>query len=70
MSAHVLAKQSVVEPSKTEQTETTLLDLVMAVADAADTDEEIVATIASMLRSGQVMLVGNFLADSVDQKPY
>ncbi len=40
--------------------EITLLELVSAVADSADSDAEVVATVAHLLNSGRVTLVGNF----------
>jgi hypothetical protein len=44
----------------------TLLELVAAVADSADDDREVVATVLHMLRSGSVMLCGNFRNESLD----
>ena len=55
-------------PGENARIETTLLDLVSAVADAAESDEEVVAAISSILNSGQVMLVGNFRAESLGEK--
>lgn len=43
----------------------TLLDLVAAVADVAETEEEVVATIRHLVESGRVHLVGNFCAGDV-----
>jgi len=40
--------------------ETTLLDLVIAVQDAATTDDEVVSVITRMMRSGRVVLRGIF----------
>ncbi len=40
--------------------ETTLLDLVAAVSDSAESEAEVVATIADLLRSGKIRLIGNF----------
>ncbi len=40
---------------------TTLLELVAAVADSARSDQEVVAVVMDLLRSGRVTLVGNFL---------
>ncbi len=40
---------------------TTLLELVTAVADSARSDQEVVAVVMDLLRSGRVTLVGNFL---------
>ncbi len=39
---------------------TTLLDLVQAVSEYAQTDAEVVATVAALINSGQVRLCGNF----------
>ena len=43
----------------------TLLDLVAAVCDSAETDEEVVATIQSLVATGRVHLIGNFCDDDV-----
>lgn len=60
--AHKLAR---LEPvlagiEHTEPETLTLLDLVAAVADAAETDEEVVATIQYLVETGRVHLIGNF----------
>ena len=68
MSAHVLRTQTRVSLENEEPTKITLLDLVTAVADSAESDEEVLATIASLLNSGQVMLVGNFCDDALSQE--
>jgi hypothetical protein len=39
---------------------TTLLDVVTAVSEAADTDREVVAVIHHLLQSGRMRLVGEF----------
>jgi len=44
----------------TQAPETTLLELVQAVSDEARTDQEVVATVLHMLRSGRVRLRGSF----------
>ncbi len=44
---------------------TTLLDLVAAVVDSSSTDEEVIATIKSLINSGKVTLVGEFLGADV-----
>ena len=44
----------------------TLLDLVRVVAEYAETEEEVVATIQHLLHSGQVKLVGLFLGPDVE----
>lgn len=38
----------------------TLLDLVKAVSESADTDAEVVATVVYLVNSGMVQLCGNF----------
>jgi hypothetical protein len=43
-----------------ERIETTLLALVQAVAEVADNEREVVATVVSLLRSGRVRLTGTF----------
>lgn len=45
--------------------EITLLELVTAVAEHADSDAEVVATVAHLLNTGRVKLVGNFLGKDV-----
>ncbi len=40
--------------------ETTLLDLVQAVSEVAQSEAEVVATVHQMLRSGRVRLTGSF----------
>ncbi len=56
------APESVVElPStKNEAFVTTLLDLVSAVSDVSENEREVVATVAHMIRTGQVRLTGCF----------
>jgi hypothetical protein len=44
---------------------TTLLDLVAAVADSASSDDEVIATVKSLINSGKVTLVGEFLGADV-----
>jgi hypothetical protein len=44
----------------TEPADLTLLELVGAVCDVTDNDDEVVATVIQMLRSGRVRLCGNF----------
>ena len=43
----------------------TLLDLVAAVADASETEEEVIATVQTLLLSGKLKLVGEFLDKDV-----
>jgi len=44
---------------------TTLLDLVAAIADSAHDDREVIATVADLLDSGRVTLIGNFCGADV-----
>ena len=44
----------------TETVEVTLLELVRAVGEATEDDQEVVATVLQMLRSGRARLTGNF----------
>lgn len=46
--------------------ESTLLDLVQAVADESEDEREVVATVLHLLRSGRVRLTGNFRGRSLD----
>lgn len=47
------------DPAKLpESTRCTLLELVSAVSEAADSEQEVVATVLHMLRSGRVELCG------------
>jgi hypothetical protein len=43
----------------------TLLDLVAAVADSSQNEEEVVATVQHLIESGRVTLVGNFRSPDV-----
>lgn len=43
-----------------ESVDTTLLDLVGVIAEEAQDDREVVATVLYLLRSGRVRLIGNF----------
>ena len=45
---------------QTQPVEITLLELVAAVADSARNDREVIATVASLINSGKITLVGNF----------
>ena len=44
----------------------TLLDLVQTVSDCATSDDEIVATVASLINSGRVLLCGTFAGARLD----
>ncbi|MFI5314824.1 MAG: hypothetical protein ACHQ6T_03930 [Myxococcota bacterium] len=56
--AHTLAELESLEAAHPETL--TLLDLVTAVADVAETEEEVVAAVHHLIDSGRVHLVGNF----------
>ncbi len=45
----------------------TLLELVDAVCDVTDDDQEVVATVLSLLRSGRVELCGSFRGHPVSE---
>ena len=64
--ARTLTQLETVEPAHPETL--TLLDLVAAVADEADSDEEVVATIQHLIETGKVTLVGNFRSGDVDRR--
>jgi hypothetical protein len=49
-----------VEAPDPQVIETTLLDLVAAVSDSAESEAEVIATISDLLRSGKIRLIGNF----------
>ncbi len=44
----------------------TLLELVRVISEVTEDEEEIVATVLHMLRSGSVRLCGNFRDESID----
>ena len=44
----------------------TLLDLVQTISTYATSDEEIVATVASLVNSGQVLLCGTFAGAKIE----
>lgn len=45
-------------PAQTESTPITLMELVEVIQEVAETDAEAAATLASMLRSGRIQLIG------------
>ena len=45
----------------------TLLELVQAVSEVSDSENEVIATVVYMLRSGRVKLAGNFRDESLDE---
>jgi hypothetical protein len=55
-----------VEIQDPESKNVTLLELVESVCDVTDDDDEVIATVLAMLRSGQVRLCGNFRGSSGD----
>lgn len=55
-----------VEFEGTETRDTTLLELVGAICDVTSDDEEVVATVLHMLRTGRVRLCGNFRGRQLD----
>jgi hypothetical protein len=44
----------------------TLLELVAAIADCADSEEEVIATVTYLINTRQVLLVGNFCGADVE----
>ena len=55
-----------VEIQDPETENVTLLELVSSVCNVIDDDDEVVATVLQMLRSGRVRLCGNFRGSSSD----
>ena len=53
-------QQPTAEAPDPQVIETTLLDLVAAVSDSAESEAEVIATISDLLRSGKIRLIGNF----------
>jgi hypothetical protein len=49
--------------------QTTLLDLVTAVSDVANNEDEVVATVVHLVNSGAVRLCGNFRGARIDLTP-
>lgn len=47
-------------PAAPQATATTLLALVRAIGEVTDDEQEVVATVLHLLRTGQVTLCGNF----------
>jgi len=64
--AHTLSNLEIAGASHPETL--TLLDLVSAIADEAQTDEEVVATVQHLIESGKVRLVGNFRSNDVGRR--
>jgi hypothetical protein len=46
--------------------QTTLLDLVTAVSDASDSEDEVIATVVHLVNSGTVRLCGSFRGARID----
>jgi hypothetical protein len=44
----------------------TLLELVTAICESTDDDQEVVSTVLNLLDSGRVRLCGNFRGHSID----
>ena len=57
---HVPVVHEIDTGSTDEARSMTLLELVDAVSEVADTENEVLATVAYMLNSGRVRLAGNF----------
>ncbi len=64
--ATTLQTQLPAEIQDPEVRDVTLLELVGSVCDVTDDDDEVVATVLRMLRSGRVRLCGNFRGSSGD----
>ena len=58
--------QSPVEIQDPESKNVTLLELVESVCDTTDDDDEVIAIVLQMLRSGRVRLCGNFRGASIE----
>ena len=65
MTNAALAHHPVSEADNLPPVQTTLLELIAAVADHAENDAELLATVSSLLRSGKVQLEGCFQGDDV-----
>ena len=65
--ATTLPIQSPLEFQEPESKSLTLLELVGSVCDETDSDDEVVATVLQMLRSGRVRLCGNFRGATSDE---
>jgi hypothetical protein len=48
------------------QAQTTLLELVTAVTEVADSEDEVLATVVHLVNSGVVRLCGNFRGARID----
>jgi hypothetical protein len=63
---HTLAQLQSLEAAHPETL--TLLDLVAAVADSSNSEEEVVAAVHHLIESGRVTLVGNFRSRDVGRR--
>jgi hypothetical protein len=52
--------ECLLRPEASGESSMTLLDLVAAIADQAETDDEILTAVSELINSGRVKLVGNF----------
>jgi len=59
------AALKLVEPEETPST-ITLLELVAAIADCTDSEDEVIAAVAHLINTRQVLLVGNFRGSDVE----
>jgi len=59
-------KLEAVQQQPLHRRQITLLELVAAVADASSTDAEVIATVAHLIHTRQVELVGNFRGADVE----
>jgi len=57
---HIPVVHEIQTDSAEESRSMTLLELVEAVSEVAETENEVLATVAYMLNSGRVRLAGNF----------
>jgi len=54
-----------IQVASVNQHEITLMELVSAVAETAETDAEVIAVVADLINTGRVQLVGSFLGADV-----
>ncbi len=59
------AARNLMEPEEAPH-RITLLELVAAIADCAETDDEVVAAVAHLINTRQVTIVGNFCGADVE----
>jgi hypothetical protein len=63
---HAHASYSIEPSAAGEPLELTLLELVQAVGEVSDSEEEVIATVLYMLRSRKIRLAGNFRFSNVE----